>query len=111
MPTLDKQPTPDVSILYFRPDARPGTALDGKLFELASRNRARVRLVVRHTDESGYLFGGWVSGKVSTVLFVRDGEMVAELVGDVPAREIEQLLASVLRRADDDAAKPVARSA
>ncbi len=48
---------PDVSMLYFRPSNPSCTALDGKLFEIASRNRSRARLVVKHTDECGYLFG------------------------------------------------------
>jgi thioredoxin-like negative regulator of GroEL len=86
----------DVSILYFRPTEPDYTPLDGKLFELASRNRSRVKLVVKHTNEGGHLFGGWVSGLVPTVLFVRDGEMVAQLVGDLPVRELEHLLRSAL---------------
>jgi thioredoxin-like negative regulator of GroEL len=101
----------DVSILYFRPANRHCTALDGKLFELASRNRSHARLVVKHTDEHGYLFGGWVSGRAPTVLFVRDGEMIAQFIGDLPAHEIEGLLRSALRSATRDSADSLARSA
>src|SRR5262245_44431388 len=100
---------PRLSILYFRPTHPSCTALDGKLFELASRNRQAARLVVKHTDECGYLFGGWVSGRVATVLFVRDGRMVAQLVGDPPAHEIERLLRSALLPSRDDSMAPLIR--
>lgn len=102
---------PDVSILYFRPYDASLTALDGKLFELASRNRGHARLVVRHTDERGNLLGGWVSGQSATVLFVRDGNTVAQLVGDAPAHELERLLASALRCDRDEVRRLEARSA
>jgi hypothetical protein len=101
----------NVSILYFRPTHLGYTPLDGKLFELASRNRSRAKLVVKHTDESGYLFGGWVSGRAPTVLFVRDGEMVAQLVGDPPARDIERLLLSALSASAPDTAPAIACTA
>jgi thioredoxin-like negative regulator of GroEL len=102
---------PAVSMLYFRPSHAGCTLLDGRLFEIAARNRGRVRLVVKHTDESGSLFGGWVSGRAPTVLFVRDGRMVAQFVGDVPSLEIERLLRASLSPVTDDVAPPVARSA
>jgi thioredoxin-like negative regulator of GroEL len=100
----------EVSILYFRPSNPRCTTLDGKLFEIASRRRGRARLVVKHTDECGYLFGGWVSGKSPTVLFVRDGRMVSQLVGDAPVQEIERLLEAALAPPAGDVA-PMARTA
>jgi thioredoxin-like negative regulator of GroEL len=83
-------------LIYYRPTHAACTTLDGKLFDLAARNRGHLKLVVRHSDEHGYLFGGWVSGTAPTVLFVRDGQMVAQLVGDLPLHEIEELLRSAL---------------
>jgi thioredoxin-like negative regulator of GroEL len=71
-------------------------ALDEKLFDLVARYRGRMRLVVKHSDESGEFLGGWVSGRSPTVLFVRDGRTVAEMIGDLPAREIEALIRSAL---------------
>jgi thioredoxin-like negative regulator of GroEL len=111
MRKLIKNREPEVSILYFRPSNPACTALDGKLFEIASRNRQRARLIVKHTDESGNLFGGWVSGRLPTVLFVRDGHMVAQLVGDLPSNEIERLLQSALRSGTSDSVAPLVRSA
>jgi hypothetical protein len=87
------QPNPaSLHLIYFRPRSTPRTALDEKLFDLAARYRDRCRLVVRHSDESGPLLGGWVSGRAPTVLFVRGGRSVAQIVGDLPARDIESLL-------------------
>ena len=106
MRNLNEKRNPELSILYFRPTNPSCTALDGKLFELASRNRREARLVVKHTDERGYLFGGWVSGRVPTVLFVRDGRMVAQFVGDLPAHEIERLLRSALLPSRDESLAP-----
>jgi thioredoxin-like negative regulator of GroEL len=83
-------------LLYFRPTEARCSALDEHLFELAARHRGAVRLVVKHSDERGYLFGGWVSGDAPTVLFVRNGQTVAQLVGQIPRHEIEQLLRSAL---------------
>ena len=81
-------------LLYFRPTDARCTALDEKLFALAARHRGTVRLVVRHSDECGHLLGGWVSGEAPTVLFVRNGRTVAQMIGDLPAHEIERLLRS-----------------
>jgi thioredoxin-like negative regulator of GroEL len=70
--------------------------LDGKLFDLARRHRGHLELVVRHSNECGNLFGGWVSGSAPTVLFVRDGQSVAEFIGDLPLNEIERLMTAAL---------------
>ena len=43
-----------------------------------------------------------------TVLFVRDGRSVAQLVGDLPAPELEQLLRAALTARADDVARPLA---
>src|SRR5262249_22033183 len=96
MALLNRLPEPKLSLLYFRPRDTSRTALDEKLFDLAGRNRGRVRLVVHHSAERGELLGGWVSGDAPTVLFVRDGRCVAQLIGDLPLYEIEGLLRSSL---------------
>jgi thioredoxin-like negative regulator of GroEL len=97
------QPNPaTLRLLYFRPRATPCNALDEKLFDLATRYRDRCRLVVRHSDERGPLLGGWISGEAPTVLFVRNGQTVAQIVGDLPMHEIEFLL---LRSASSSAAR------
>jgi thioredoxin-like negative regulator of GroEL len=83
-------------LLYFRPTNAQCTALDEKLFALAARHRGAFRLVVKHSDERGHLFGGWVSGEAPTVLFVHDGRTMAQMVGDLPTHEIERLLRSAL---------------
>src|SRR5262245_42285976 len=83
-------------LLYFRPSNVRCNALDEALFDLAARHRDALRLVVKHSDEAGFLFGGWVSGTTPTVLFVRNGRTIAQLVGNVPRHEIESLLASAL---------------
>ena len=83
-------------LLYFRPTNAQCTALDEKLYTLAARHRGALRLVVKHSDECGHLFGGWVSGKAPTVLFVRNGRTIAQFVGELPRHEIEQLLRSAL---------------
>ena len=83
-------------LIYYRPDHASCTMLDGKLFDLAARYRGRLELVVRHSNECGTLFGGWVSGSAPTVLFVRDGQSVAEFIGDLPSNEIERLTKSAL---------------
>jgi thioredoxin-like negative regulator of GroEL len=83
-------------LLYYRPTSATCTALDRKLFDLAARHRGALRLVVKHSDECGHLFGGWVSGTAPTVLFVLEGRTVAEMVGDLPTHEMERLLRSSL---------------
>jgi thioredoxin-like negative regulator of GroEL len=83
-------------LLYFRPPKAQCTALDEKLVDVATRYRGQVRLVIKHTDECGHLFGGWVSGCSPTVLLVREGRSLGQLVGDLPAREIERLVQSAL---------------
>ena len=83
-------------LLYFRPSNARCSALDRHLFDLAALHRGTLRLVVRHSDEHGQLFGGWVSGESPTVLFVRNGRTIAQLVGDLPRPEIELLLRSAL---------------
>jgi thioredoxin-like negative regulator of GroEL len=91
--------SPELSLLhllYFRPTEARCSALDEDLFELAALHRGAVRLIVKHSDERGHLFGGWVSGDAPTVLFVRNGQTVAQLVGQLPRHEIEQLLRSAL---------------
>ena len=89
-------------LIYYRPDHASCTLLDGKLFDLAARYRGRMELVVRHSNECGTLFGGWVSGSAPTVLFVRDGQSVAEFIGDLPLNEIERLTTSALSGAAAD---------
>ncbi len=86
-------------LLYFRPPQARCTALDDKLVDVATRYRGQLRLVIKHTDECGQLFGGWVSGRSPTVLLVQDGQSLGQLVGDLPAYEIEQLVCSALARA------------
>ena len=83
-------------LLYFRPTNARCTALDESLFALAAQHRGALRLVVKHSDECGHLFGGWVSGTTPTVLFVRDGRTIAQLVGELPRHEIERLIRSSL---------------
>jgi thioredoxin-like negative regulator of GroEL len=83
-------------LLYFRPPQVGCTALDDKLVDVATRYRGQLRLVIKHTDECGFLFGGWVSGRSPTVLLVRDGQSLGQLVGSVPAFEIERLVKSAL---------------
>jgi thioredoxin-like negative regulator of GroEL len=83
-------------LLYFRPTNARSTALDQNLFDLAALHRGALRLVVKHSDERGYLFGGWISGDTPTVLFVRNGRTIAQLVGAMPRPEIELLLRSAL---------------
>jgi hypothetical protein len=55
-----------------------------------------MRLVVKHSDEPGPFLDGWVSGNSPTVLFVRGRRVRAQLVGDLPIHEIEQLLRASL---------------
>ena len=83
-------------LIYFRPTDAHCTALDELLFDLAAEHRGALRLVVRHSDERGHLFGGWVSGEAPTVLFVRNGRMIAQAVGELPRHELEALLRSAL---------------
>jgi hypothetical protein len=96
MAQLKRLPEPKVSLLYFRPRDTSRTRLDEKLFDLAGRNRGLVRLVVHHSAERGELLGGFVSGVAPTVLFVRDGSCIAQMIGDLPLYEIERLLRSSL---------------
>jgi thioredoxin-like negative regulator of GroEL len=102
MAMLKTAPRPaPVELLYFRPTCAGCTALDQALVDVAAAHRGHVRLIVKHSDECGYLFGGWVSGTSPTVLLIRDGVMVAEFVGTLPAREIDGLVRASLSRPDD----------
>jgi hypothetical protein len=85
-----------LDILYFRPTRARCTQLDQAIFDVAAAHRPHVRLSVKHTDEYGYLLGGWVSGTSPSVLLLVEGELVAQFVGELPAREIELLVCSAL---------------
>lgn len=98
-----------LNVIYYRPTQAGCTPLDHKLFDLAARHRRELRLVVRHSDECGHLFGGWVSGRLPTVMFVRNGEMIAQLVGDLPKHEIELLTRSALRAVQTQSYEPLPR--
>jgi thioredoxin-like negative regulator of GroEL len=74
-------------LLYFRPTNAQCTALDETLFALATRHRGALRLVVKHSDDCG---------ETPTVLFVRGGRTIGQMVGDLPSHEIAQLLCSAL---------------
>jgi hypothetical protein len=102
---------PYLQIIYFRPTTPGCTALDGKLVDLVEQHRDHARLVIEHTDESGVVLSGWVSGRSPTVLFVVDGETVAQVIGDVPRFELERLMRSALRAARREVDKALRRSA
>jgi thioredoxin-like negative regulator of GroEL len=91
---------PRVDLVYFRPLSGSCTALDEKLFDLAAEHRGRIRLAVKHCDGPEQLFGCWISGTVPTVLFVRGGRVVAQMLGDLPRAEIEALLRASLASFD-----------
>ena len=76
-------------VLYFRPHQVGYTLLDERVFDFAARHRDCVRLVVRHSDERGHLFGRFVDGRSPTVLFVRDGRALADLVGVCAASQVD----------------------
>jgi hypothetical protein len=98
MAQLQRKPNPAlVHLLYFRPAQSACSALDEKLFDLAAKYRGQLSLVVKHGTSHGALFGGWVSESSPTVLFVRHGRAVAQMIGDLPLHEIEILLRSALR--------------
>jgi thioredoxin-like negative regulator of GroEL len=102
MALLNRRPDPAlVHIVYFRRDRGPCNALDERLFDLAARYRGRVRLSVNHSSESGDLDGGWVSSSAPTVLFIRDGRTVAQMVGNLPACEIDLLIRAALGRTSE----------
>jgi thioredoxin-like negative regulator of GroEL len=100
-----------IEMIYFRPTDDRCTALDGKLFDLAARHRGQARLVVRHSSESGMVWGGWVSGQAPTTLFMSNGRCVAEMVGDLPLPQIERLLSSSLLADGVAGEQPLARAA
>jgi hypothetical protein len=83
-------------MLYFRPDRASLGLLDEKVFDFAARHRDSVRLVVRHSDECGFLFGRWVDGRTPTVLFVRDGQALADIRGDAAAQDLERIAEAAL---------------
>jgi thioredoxin-like negative regulator of GroEL len=92
-------PKPELAVLhllYFRPTSARCTSLDTALFDLAARHRGQLRLVVKHSDERGSIFGGWVSGRLPTVLLVRDGQTVAQTIGELPGHEIDRLVRTAL---------------
>jgi hypothetical protein len=97
MAQLKKNPELErLHVIYFRPTNSACAALDEKLRGLADRYRGRLQLVVKSASEPGYAFGGWISGRSPTTLFVRDGKLVAQMIGDLPAREIDNLALSAL---------------
>src|SRR5262249_34147234 len=97
MALVQRSAPQQLHLLYFRPPQASCSTLDQKLDAIAARYRGQLRLVVKHTDECGHLFGGWVSGRSPTVLLVREGQSLGQLVGDLPASEIERLVRSALQ--------------
>jgi hypothetical protein len=98
-------------LLYFRPGHSKATTLDETLFDFAARHRDRVRLVVHHSEECGHLFGRWVDGRSPTVLFVRDGRAIADVVGDLPASELERIALAALSTEPSNDGEPLRRTA
>ena len=93
MALLQRKPNPALlHLLYFRPENEHCTTFDQKLFDLATRYRDDLQLVVKHGGERGSFLGAWVSGSSPTVLFVRQGRTIAQMVGDLPLYEIELLV-------------------
>jgi hypothetical protein len=108
-PQNDNEQTALLNVIYYRPTHAGCTPLDEKLFDVAAHHRGQLRLVVRHSNECGHLFGGWVSGRAPTVLFVRDGEMLAQMIGDLPRLEIERLVSSALSATQTEGYEPLPR--
>jgi hypothetical protein len=78
-------------LFYFRTGDAPCSTLDATLFDFAARHRDRVRLVVQHSIDNSDGFGRAVDNRHATVRLMRDGRLLAEMIGDVPAAELERL--------------------
>ena len=89
-----------IDLIYVRPlgDFRQ---YETRLLGVAAQFRDRVRFTkVRPGELSRFTRERvFISKTVPTIVLIRDGEVVAEAVGDVPARELELVLDSAARPA------------
>jgi hypothetical protein len=80
-----------LQMVVIRP-AGPFTAFDARLSDVAIRFVRDVRVrILRTWDVEAQLDLGFVSPRLPTVIVVRDGEVVAKAIGDLPRRELERL--------------------
>jgi len=71
----------------------PFAAFDERLNAVALRHVRSVRVSIFRTwDFAARHDLGFVSPTLPTVIIVRDGEAVAKAIGDVPQRELEDML-------------------
>lgn len=94
------EPAPDlglqqVDLVYVRPlgDFRQ---YESRLLGVADRFRERIRVTkVRAAELSRFTRERvFISKTVPTIVLLRDGEVVAQAVGDLPARELELVLST-----------------
>jgi hypothetical protein len=81
-----------IQMVCIRP---PGAfaAFDERLSTVALRQVRSVRVSIFRTwDFAAHHDLGFVSPTLPTVILVRDGEVVAKAIGDVPQRELEEML-------------------
>jgi len=82
-----------IQMVCIRP---PGAfaAFDERLNAVALRHVRSVRVSIFRTwDFAAQHDLGFVSPTLPTVIIVRDGEVVAKTIGDVPQRELENIVA------------------
>ena len=94
---LHRRPHPQhLALVYFRPSDPACAGIDDKLFDVVARYRDRVRLVVRHVDAARQWHGAWVSGRCPTIVFLVGDRLVAQMIGDLPRHELDQLVVRAL---------------
>lgn len=81
-----------IQLVCIRP-LGPFAAFDERLTAVALRHVRAVRVSIFRTwDFAARHDLGFVSPTLPTVIIVRDGEVVAKAIGDVPQRELEEML-------------------
>jgi hypothetical protein len=84
-------------LIVIRP-VGPFQSFDARLTDVATRHVRDVRVrIFRTWDHAAEHDLGFVSPRLPTVIVVRDGEVVAKSIGDLPRHELERLAAGQAR--------------
>ncbi len=81
-----------VLLVFWRPDARPSTELDSTLSDLAARFAGKAIIAKIHAGEEETLVRRYGVRALPTLVFVKNGEVVAQAAGAAQAGTLEAWL-------------------
>jgi len=93
---LDISSEPRVLVVYLRPSGR-FDRLDAAVSMLAMRHVREVRVEIVRPEATATNLGPLTSRRTPCILIYRAGELVGEAFGELPLRELEELVGAARR--------------